>query len=214
MMSSHVVLSLQSLKLNNMLYLIPWKGKKIRYWNFVKNVHQTLISDPFLILVNNPKQPLHASNSFTNRIFWKRIIKKVLKSLFFFRTACHLYVTRVYMYVTRMPLVRTRMPSVCHSYVLVCHSYVLVCHPYVTCMYLYVLVCHPYVTRMSSVCHSYVVLPWTLLHWLWMLKLCIEVQFTKFMNIFFFLLLALSLSNGTNTRSKDVREEEVHIFAS
>ena len=65
-----------------------------------------------------------------------------------------------------------------------CQSYVLVCHLYVTCMYLYVMVCvsfvlvfHPYVTRlysyvismslvctrMSSVCHSSVVLPWTIL---------------------------------------------------
>ena len=106
-------------------------------------MHQTLISDPFLILVNNPKQPLHASNSFTNRIFWKRIIKKVLKSLFFFHSripVCHSYATRTYSHVIRMPLVCTRMPSACH---------------------LYVLVCHPYVTRMSSVCHSYVVLPWT-----------------------------------------------------
>ena len=38
------------------------------------NVHQKL--DPFLILLNNPKQPLHARNSFQNKIFWKRIIKK------------------------------------------------------------------------------------------------------------------------------------------
>ena len=36
-----------------------------------------LIPDPFLILVNNPKHPLHARNSFTNQIFLKRIIKKL-----------------------------------------------------------------------------------------------------------------------------------------
>ena len=35
------------------------------------------------MLVNNPKQPLHARSSFNNKIFWKRIIKKLLKSLFF-----------------------------------------------------------------------------------------------------------------------------------
>ena len=219
-------------------------------------MHQKLISDPFLILINKPKQPLHARNSFTNRIFWKRIIKKILKSLFFF--------CRTYLCVIRMPLVHTRMSFFCHSYALVCHpyvtrmysyvirislvcirmsfvyhSYVILCHPYVTRMYSYatrmfsyairmslvctcmssvchsyVLACHLYVTRMSSICHSYVVLPWTILHWLWMLKLCIEVQFTKFMNICFFLLWALHLSNGTNTRSNDVREEEVNIFAS
>ena len=31
---------------------------------------------PFLILVNNCKQPLHARNYFKNKIFWKRIIKQ------------------------------------------------------------------------------------------------------------------------------------------
>ena len=30
----------------------------------------------FNILVNNPKQSLHAKISFKNKIFWKRIIKK------------------------------------------------------------------------------------------------------------------------------------------
>ena len=39
-------------------------------------MHQKLAPDPFLILLNNPKQPLHARNSFENKIFWKRIIKK------------------------------------------------------------------------------------------------------------------------------------------
>ena len=34
-----------------------------------ENVHQKLIPDSFLILVNNPKQLLNARNSFTNRIF-------------------------------------------------------------------------------------------------------------------------------------------------
>ena len=31
-------------------------------------MHQKLVPDPFLILVNNPKQPLHARNSFKNKI--------------------------------------------------------------------------------------------------------------------------------------------------
>ena len=30
---------------------------------------QILVPDPFFILVNNPKQPLHASNSFENKTF-------------------------------------------------------------------------------------------------------------------------------------------------
>ena len=46
-------------------------------------MHQKLVPDPFFILVNNPKQPLHARNSFKNMIFSKKIIKNPLKSLFF-----------------------------------------------------------------------------------------------------------------------------------
>ena len=37
--------------------------------NHAENVHQMRVSDPFLILVNNPKQPLHARNPFQNKIF-------------------------------------------------------------------------------------------------------------------------------------------------
>ena len=37
--------------------------------NHAKNVHRKLDPDLFLILVNNPKQPLHARNSFKNKIF-------------------------------------------------------------------------------------------------------------------------------------------------
>ena len=38
----------------------------------------------FFFLLNNPKQPLHARNSFKNKVFWKRIIKKALKKLTLF----------------------------------------------------------------------------------------------------------------------------------
>ena len=44
-----------------------------------KNMYQELVPDLFIILVNNPKQPLHARNYFKSKIFWKRIIKKPLK---------------------------------------------------------------------------------------------------------------------------------------
>ena len=37
--------------------------------NHAENVHQKLVPDSFLILVNNPKQPLHARNSFKKKIF-------------------------------------------------------------------------------------------------------------------------------------------------
>ena len=44
--------------------------------NHAENMHQTVAPDPSLILLNNPKQPLHTRNSFKNKIFWKRIIEK------------------------------------------------------------------------------------------------------------------------------------------
>ena len=44
--------------------------------NRAENLHQKLVPDPFLILVNNTKQPWHWRNSFKNKISWKRIIKK------------------------------------------------------------------------------------------------------------------------------------------
>ena len=72
-----------------------------------------------------------------------------------------------------LALVSTRMLSVCHSHVFVCHSYVtcmysyitrmsLVCYPYVTRLYLYAIRMSLVCTRMSSVCHSYVDLLWTI----------------------------------------------------
>ena len=32
-----------------------------------KNVHQKLAPNPYFILANNPKQPMHARNSFKNK---------------------------------------------------------------------------------------------------------------------------------------------------
>ena len=82
--------------------LLSWEGKKVWHWNFVhwqsikyrtflwqnhaENVHQKLVTDPFLILVKNPKQPMHARNSFENKIFCKRIIKNPQKVYFLFQT--------------------------------------------------------------------------------------------------------------------------------
>ena len=52
-----------------------WKFETFKQGTFLcknhANVHQKLVPDPFLILVNNPKQPLHARNSFKNKVFWK-----------------------------------------------------------------------------------------------------------------------------------------------
>ena len=48
-----------------------------------ENVHQTPVPDPFLILVNNPKQPLHTRNSFKNKIL-KEDYQKAFKKLTLF----------------------------------------------------------------------------------------------------------------------------------
>ena len=44
-------------------------------------MHQKPSPDPFIILLNNQQQPLHARNYFKNKVFWKRIIKKPFKKL-------------------------------------------------------------------------------------------------------------------------------------
>ena len=48
-------------------------------------MHHKLVPDPFLILLNNPKQTLHARNSFENKKFLKDNYQKALKksTLFF-----------------------------------------------------------------------------------------------------------------------------------
>ena len=51
-------------------------------------MHKNLVPDPCYILVNNPKQALHAKESFENRVFYilKEDYHKVIKklTLFFF----------------------------------------------------------------------------------------------------------------------------------
>ena len=60
------------------------------------NVHHKLVPDPLLILVNNPKQPLHARNSFKSKMFRNRIIKNPLKSqLYFFFLTQSLFMDKV-----------------------------------------------------------------------------------------------------------------------
>ena len=126
-----------------------------------ENVNEKLIPDPFLVLVNNPKQPLHTRNCFTNHIFWKShiILSKSFKKVNFIflpnrmSSICDLH-------IIRMLLVCSRMSFICHSYVLVCHplchSYALVWHPYVIRMYSFVICMSLVCTRLSFVCHSYV----------------------------------------------------------
>ena len=60
--------------------------KYIKWKNHAENMPQKLVPDPLFILVNNSKQPLHARNSFKNKIFWKQIIKKhkEVNFIFFF----------------------------------------------------------------------------------------------------------------------------------
>ena len=52
--------------------------------NHAENEHQKLARDPFSILLNNPKQPLHARNSFKNKIFLKEDYQKGSKKLTLF----------------------------------------------------------------------------------------------------------------------------------
>ena len=63
---------------NLITHFVSYLEKEKRYdietlsilWkNNAENVHQKLVPDPFSILVNNPKQPLHTRNSFKNKIF-------------------------------------------------------------------------------------------------------------------------------------------------
>ena len=78
---------------NNTFCLISGERKKVWHWNFVhwwglnkenkekikenkENVHQKLVPDSFLLLVNISKQPLQTRNYYKNKIFWKRITKK------------------------------------------------------------------------------------------------------------------------------------------
>ena len=78
---THFVWYLKRLYRNDIEILSIERVLKKNY-NHTENVHKKLVSDPFLILVNNPKQTLHVRNSFENKIFWKRIIKKS-SALFF-----------------------------------------------------------------------------------------------------------------------------------
>ena len=52
--------------------------------NHAKNEYRKLVPDPFLILVNNSKQPLHVRNSLKIRPFEKRLSKGLKKVNFIF----------------------------------------------------------------------------------------------------------------------------------
>ena len=47
-------------------------------------MHQKLVPDPFSILVNNPKQSLHARNSLNNKKFERGLSKSLKKVNFIF----------------------------------------------------------------------------------------------------------------------------------
>ena len=52
-------------------------------------MQQQLVLDPFLILVNNPKQPLHARNSLKNKYCERELSKSLKKVNFFFLNPVH-----------------------------------------------------------------------------------------------------------------------------
>ena len=80
--------------------LISWEGKKVWHWHFVhrwsikqkifswenhaEKLHKKLVPDLFIIFVNNPKQPLHARNSFKKRYYERGLWKNFNKGNFSF----------------------------------------------------------------------------------------------------------------------------------
>ena len=59
------------------LYIDRESNKEYFYEKIMQKMcTKKLSSDSFLILLNNPKQPLDTRNSFKNKVFLKRIIKK------------------------------------------------------------------------------------------------------------------------------------------
>ena len=48
---------------------LTWAIAKFSGEKFTESVYQKVVPDPFLILVNSPKQLMHASNSFENKTF-------------------------------------------------------------------------------------------------------------------------------------------------
>ena len=52
---------------------VPYKKHFYGKIRNAENEHQKLFTDLFLTLVNKPKQPLHARNSFENKVFFDEI---------------------------------------------------------------------------------------------------------------------------------------------
>ena len=50
-------------------------NKEDFYGKIMQKMHQKLVTNPFSVLVNNPKQPFHARNSFENKIFERGLSK-------------------------------------------------------------------------------------------------------------------------------------------
>ena len=48
---------------------MEYQIKNIVMENHAENMQQKIVSELFIILVNNPKQPLRARNSFKSKIF-------------------------------------------------------------------------------------------------------------------------------------------------
>ena len=75
-----------------------WIDRVLNKEHLIENVcrkcAQKIDPDPFLILVNSLKQPLHARKSFQNKIFRKRIIKNLKQfNLFFFTCSPFLWIS-------------------------------------------------------------------------------------------------------------------------
>ena len=60
---------------------MEYQKKDIFIEKSCRNVQQKLVPDLFIILVNNPKQPLYARNYFKSKIFRKEDYQKALKKI-------------------------------------------------------------------------------------------------------------------------------------
>ena len=88
----HNVINCQYKTVNNILF-DTLRRKKFEtllidgtfFWkNHSENVHEKVVLDFFLILINIRKKLLHARHYFKNKIFWKRITKKPCNFIFSF----------------------------------------------------------------------------------------------------------------------------------
>ena len=74
------MLSWERTSCDNETLFIDREIRTFLWKNHADIVHQILAPDPFLILLNNPKQPLHVRNSFKGKDSERGLLKSLKKS--------------------------------------------------------------------------------------------------------------------------------------